>query len=177
MAFGTSSSVFVAWIQAVMGQGQTAASLPAASGNASSLYQGLASDTVRAALYGNTITPGKTAARALTGYNAASSQWVASGNELTDTNWPAGGEELSSKTLNVSSNVFTFSAGNTSGGGTVTISNAWGCLVYDDSITASTGGIADQGVCFNSFGAAQSVTSGTFTIVWNASGIFTVTVS
>ena len=173
MAFGTSSSVFAAWIQAVMGQGQTAQVLPAVGANS---YAGLGADTINAALYGNTGTPDKTAARALTGYGATSSAWV-TGNELTDTNWPAGGEELSSKTLNVSSNVFTFSAGNTSGGGTVTISNAWGCLVYDDSITASTGGIADQGVCFNSFGAAQSVTSGTFTIVWNASGIFTVTVS
>lgn len=167
MAFGSNSKVFVAWIQGVMGQGQTAQVLPAA-------YAGLGADTVKVALYGNTGTPDNTAALTSTGYNTG--QWI-TGNELTDTNWPAGGETLASKTTNVSSNVFTFDAADTSGGGTVTISNAYGCLVYDNTITAGTGGVAKQGVCYNAFGSAQSVTSGTFTIVWNASGLFTVTCS
>jgi hypothetical protein len=30
-------------------------------------------------------------------------------------------------------------------------------------------------VCYNYFGGVNSVTDGTFTIVWNASGIFTIT--
>jgi hypothetical protein len=35
--------------------------------------------------------------------------------------------------------------------------------------------VADQGVCYLYFGGAQSVTSGTFTIQWNASGIMQLT--
>ena len=35
--------------------------------------------------------------------------------------------------------------------------------------------VADQGICYNYFGGANSVTLGTFTIVWNASGIFALT--
>jgi hypothetical protein len=168
------SAMFAAWAQGVMGQGQTAQVLPAASGNASLLYAGLGADTVNAALFNNTTTPDKTAARTSTGYNTG--QWV-TGNEVTDaTNWVAGGRALGSKTTNVATNVFTFSAANTAGGGTLTISNAFGCLLYDNNITAGTGGVAKQGVTFHDFGGSQSVTSGTFTIVWNASGIFTITV-
>ncbi len=37
------------------------------------------------------------------------------------------------------------------------------------------GPVGDQGVCYNYFGGAQSVTAGTFTIVWNANGIFRIT--
>lgn len=165
MAFGTNSKVFVAWMQGTQGQGQTAAVLPAA-------YAGLGADTIKVALYGNTGTPDNTVARANAAYSV--DQWI-TGNELTDTNWPAGGQTLASKTLNTSTNVFTFDAADTSGAGTVTITNAYGCLVYDNTITAGTGGVAKQGVCYNAFGSAQSVTSGTFTIVWNASGLFTVT--
>jgi hypothetical protein len=49
----------------------------------------------------------------------------------------------------------------------------FGCLVYDDTITTP---VADQGLCFNYFGGTQSVTAGTFTVVWSASGIFRITV-
>ena len=37
--------------------------------------------------------------------------------------------------------------------------------------TISGGTVADHGVCFNYFGGAQSVTAGTFTIVWDANGL------
>src|SRR5574337_119699 len=169
MAFGANSKMFVTWAQGVMGQGQTAAVLPAA-------YAGLGADTINVALYNNTGTPSETDTLAHAAYNGTGGPWVTA-NEVTDaTNWTAGGRTLASKTLNVSSNVFTFDAADTSGAGNVTISGAYGCLVYDNTITAGTGGVAKQGVCFNSFGASQSVTAGTFTIVWNASGIFTVTV-
>ena len=55
---------------------------------------------------------------------------------------------------------------------TTTLTNAYGCLVYSDTRTTP---VADQGICFNYFGGANSVTSGTFTIVWNASGILALT--
>jgi hypothetical protein len=163
--------MFVAFAQSVMGKGQTAAVLPAA-------YGGLGADTIKVALYNDTTTPDNTVGITTSGYASSGSQWVTA-NEVHDSggsNWPVAGQTLASKTLTSSSNVFTFDAADLAGSGNVTISNAFGCLVYDHSITAGTGGIADQGVCYNAFGSGQSVTAGTFTIVWNASGIFTVTV-
>lgn len=164
----TDSRIFREWPKAVMGQGQTAAVLPAG-------YAGLGADTVKVALFNNSVTPDRDAALTSTGYNTGT--WV-TGNEVTDaTNWVAGGRTLASKTLTTpSSGVFMFDAADLAGGGTLTLTNAFGCLVYDDSITAGTGGIADEGVSFNYFGGAQSVTAGTFTIVWNANGIYRITV-
>lgn len=124
-------------------------------------------DTFKAALYNNSITPDQTVTLANTAYNAG--QW-ASANEVSDgTNWDAGGEPLTSVTSGFSSNVYTFDAANTPQSGTTcTLANVYGCLVYDDTVS-------DYGISFHYFGGAQSVTSGTFTIVWNASGIFTIT--
>lgn len=169
MAFNA-SAIFRTWPLAVNGQGQTAAVLPAG-------YAGLGADTVKAALYNNSGTPDKDAAITLAGYNAATSAWVTA-NEVTDaTNWVAGGRALASKTLtNPSTGVFMFDAADLAGGGNVTLASVFGCLVYDDTITAGTGGVADEGVCFNYFGGSQSVTGGTFTIVWNANGVFRITV-
>jgi len=136
-------------------------------------YTGLDSDTVKAALFNNSVTPDKDAAVASTGFNTGT--WVTA-NEVTDvTNWVSGGRALASKTFTTpSTGVFMFDAADLAGGGTVTITNAFGCLVYDDTISGGT--VADQGVCYNYFGGAQSVTAGTFTIVWNANGIYRVTV-
>jgi hypothetical protein len=164
----TDSRVFREWPKAVMGQGQTAAVLPAG-------YAGLGADTVKVALFNNSVTPDRDAALTSTGFNTGT--WVTA-NEVTDTtNWVSGGRTLASKTLTTpSTGVFMFDAADLAGGGTVTLTNAFGCLVYDDTITAGTGGIADQGISFNYFGGAQSVTAGTFTVVWNASGIMRFTV-
>ena len=60
--------------------------------------------------------------------------------------------------------------GASAGGTTDTVTNAYGVLVYNNTLTTK------DGVCWNAFGGAASVTSGTFTVVWNASGIFTITV-
>src|SRR6185312_4151964 len=134
-------------------------------------YTGLDSDTVKVALYGNTGTPDKDAAVASTGYNTG--QWV-TGNEVTDaTNWVAGGRALASKTFTAGTSVVAFDAADLAGGGTLTITNASGCLVYDATITAGT--VAKQGMSFNYFGGGQSVTAGTFTIIWDATGIFKFT--
>jgi hypothetical protein len=128
----------------------------------------LNSDTHKAALYDNDITPSQTAATASTLYNTGA--WTAAGNEVADgTEWDAGGEPLTGVTSAFSSNVYTFDATDTpSGGSSATLANVFGCLVYDDT----TG---DQGICYNYFGGSNSVTDGTFTIVWNASGIFALT--
>lgn len=127
-------------------------------------------NVIKAALFDNTITPDKDATAANARYGAGA--W-ASGGVSDATNWPAVGRDLASKTLTTpSSGVTRFDAADTAGGGTLTITNAYGCLVYNDSVTA---GAVDQGVCYNYFGGAQSVTGGTFTIVWSANGIFEVT--
>lgn len=136
-------------------------------------YTGLDSDTVKVSLHNNSITPDKDAAVASTGFNTG--QWTTT-NEVTDaTNWVSGGRALASKTFTTpSTGVAMFDAADLAGGGNVTLSNVYGCLVYDDTITAGT--VADQGVCFTYFGGAQSVTAGTFTIVWSANGIARITV-
>lgn len=174
MAWGSvpASAMFVQWAKSVNGHGQTSAVLPAG-------YGGLGADTVKVALYDNDITPDRTAALTSTGYDTG--QWVASGNEVTDSDgspdWSAGGVALSGKGLtDAGSGVFQFDASDTTHSNTVTLTNAYGCLVYDDTITAGTGGVAKQGVSFHYFGGAQSVTTGTFTIVWHANGLFRITV-
>jgi len=125
---------------------------------------------LEAALFDNTITPSQTVASASSAYGAG--VW-ASGGVSDATGWPALGRPLASVTSGFASNVYTFDAADTvSANSTTTLTNAYGCLVYDHSIATP---VADQGICFNYFGGANSVTSGTFTVVWNASGIFTLT--
>jgi hypothetical protein len=137
-------------------------------------YTGLDSDTVNVALFNNTGTPDKTAAVLLTGFNTG--QWVTA-NEVTDaTNWVSGGRPLASKTFTFpgATNIYMFDAADLAGGGNVTLSGVMGCQVYDNSITAGT--VAKQGFCYLYFGGSQSVTAGTFTIIFNASGLARFTV-
>lgn len=128
----------------------------------------LDTDTFKAALYDNDITPDQTVALANTAYNAG--QWTAAGNEVTDgTNWDTAGEPLTGLISGFSSNVYTWDATNTpQSGATCTLANVYGCLVYDDTIS-------DYGVSYHYFGGANSVTGGTFTIVWHGSGILAIT--
>lgn len=128
------------------------------------------SDTIEAALFDNTITPSQTVASASSAY--AAGVW-ASGGVSSSTSWPALGRPLASIASGFSSNVFTFDAADTvSADANATITNAYGCLIYDHTLSTP---VADQGMCFNYFGGANSVVAGTFTIVWNASGLFALT--
>jgi hypothetical protein len=132
-------------------------------------------DTPKVALFDTTVTPSQTVASASSAY--AAGVWAAGGLADTGTGspagWPAAGRPLASITSVFSSNVYTFDAADTvSASATTTITAAFGCLVYDDTITTP---VADQGMTFNYFGGSQSVTLGTFTIVWSASGIFAIT--
>lgn len=124
-------------------------------------------DTFNAALFNNTITPSQTVASASTAYGAG--VWASGG--VSDTNWPAAGRPLS-VTSNFSSNVYTFDSTDTAGAGNVTLAAVYGTLVYSD--TAATP-VADQGISYNYFGGTQDVTNGTFTIVWNGSGVWSLT--
>jgi hypothetical protein len=130
----------------------------------------LNSDTFKAALYNNSITPDQTVASASTAYNTG--QWALA-NEVSEAGqWAAGGVALSSVTSAFASNVFTFDAADTASGTAADLANVHGVLVYDDTIATP---VADQGVCYNYLGGANSVVNGTFTVVWNASGIFAIT--
>lgn len=154
MAFG-SSAIFREWTSQMFQVSGTG-------------YTGLDSDTVNVALYNNTTTPDKDAAVASTGFNTA--VWTTA-NEVSDaTNWVSGGRPLASKTFTTpTTGVAMFDAADLAGGGNVTLSAVFGCLVYDNTITAGT--VAKQGVCYIFFGGSQSVTAGTFTVIWNASGV------
>lgn len=128
------------------------------------------SDTLEVALFDNTITPSQTVAAASFAYGAG--VW-ASGGQSSSTSWPALGRPLASITSTFSSNVYTLDAADTaSADSSCTLSGAYGCLVYDHTLTTP---VADQGMCFNYFGGVQAITAGLFTIVWNASGLLALT--
>lgn len=130
----------------------------------------LNSDTFKAALFNNSITPSQTVASASAAYNA--DQW-ANTNELSDsTNWPAAGVALSGVASSFNSNIYTFDATDVTSPGAATLANVYGCLVYDDTLTTP---VADQGLSYHYFGGANSVTAGTFSILWNASGLIQLT--
>jgi len=127
--------------------------------------------SIKVALYNNTITPDNDVTAVNSAYNVG--QWATAQEVIDATNWVAGGRAIAGATIDsgTADTVF-FDATDLAGGGAVTLTNAYGCLVYDDTIATP---VADQGICYNYFGGAQSVTAGTFTIVWNANGIFRIT--
>jgi hypothetical protein len=138
---------------------------------------GLLGDTINLALFNDTVSPDASAAVGSTGYNTGT--WV-TGNEVTGTNWAAGGQALASKTVSV------LVAGSQTTGAavafdaadvvvaSVTIANAYGDLIYDNTITAGT--VAKQGLCFRYYGGAQSVTAGQFSVIMDATGVLKITV-
>lgn len=141
-------------------------------------YGSLSADTINVSLFNNTTSPDASAAVTSTGYNTGT--WVTA-NEVTGSGiWAAGGRALGTKTYTVTgagsqttSSTLGFGAANLAGAGSGTLSNAYGCLVYDVTITAGT--VNSQGICFNYFGGSQSVTSGTFTINWSSGIVFEFT--
>lgn len=134
----------------------------------------LDADTFKAALYNNTGTPTPNVTSALSAYAAATSQWVVANEVTSSTPWPAGGVALTGLNLNSgTSGVVFWDANDVVSGASATLTNVYGVLVYDDTLTTP---VADQGVSFNYLGGVNSVTSGTFTVVWNANGIWRATV-
>lgn len=130
----------------------------------------LDADTPKVALFDNSITPSQTVSAANSAYGAG--VW-ASGGVSDASGWPAAGRPLASVTWVAAAGVCTYDAADTvSANATTTLAGAYGALVYDDTLTTP---VADQGLSFNYFGGANSVTNGTFTVVWNASGIFAFT--
>lgn len=133
----------------------------------------LDADTFRAALYNNTPTPDLNATSALSAYNAATSQWLTANEVSQAGQWATAGVALTGIVVNsATAGVVFFDANDTASGSAATLASVFGCLVYDDTIATP---VAKQGVCYNYFGGTNSVTNGTFTIVWNANGLFRAT--
>lgn len=116
----------------------------------------LLTDSIKAALFTNTITPnfGTDTAYAVAPYNA---------NEVGS---PAGGIALASQTLTLATNVLTYSAANTAWG-SQTFSGAVCALVYNDTLSPKAAMLLAY------FGGAYGVTAGVFTIIWPGAGIHT----
>lgn len=135
---------------------------------------GIAANAFKAALY-LTATPLNTDTMAHIGYNSTGGQWVVA-NEASGTNYTAGGVALGTMSYGIdgtATNALAFHAAN-SVWTTVTVTAVFGCLVYCTSITAGT--ILNQGFCYNYFGGSQSITAGTFTILWFTTGYSSGTV-
>lgn len=92
-------------------------------------------------------------------------------NELTTTGgYTAGGQQLTSDDFTQSTNVLKWDA--TDPSWTSATFTARRAFFYVDTAGASS---TDTLLCWNDFGADETVSAGTFTIVLDSAGIFTVT--
>lgn len=141
-------------------------------GNTAAFDLDTGADTMTVALYNNSITPSKDVTAANSAYNV--DQWGTAQEVYQAGQWAQGGVNLAGQVVDVStSGVIMFDANDTASGAAATLASVYGCLVYDNTLASP---VADQGVSFNYFGGTNSVTAGTFTVVWNANGIFRFTV-
>lgn len=126
----------------------------------------LNTDAIKVALFNNSVTPAQGAVVGSAGYNLGT--WLTA-NEIFNGGWASGGVQLTSVASSFASNVYTFDAADTPNPTAATLTNAFGALVYDDTAAGK------NAVSYHAFSGAQSVSSGTLTILWNTSGIFTLT--
>jgi len=87
--------------------------------------------------------------------------------EIVGAGYTAGGEALTSVTFTISSGTITWDAADVTWSAS-TITNAAAAVIYNTSETN------EPLIAYVDFGGNFSTTSGTFQIVWNASGIFTL---
>jgi len=91
-------------------------------------------------------------------------------NEVSGTGYSAGGETLTGTELTLSSGVLTYDATDVAWTSS-TIPDAMAAVGYFDRGGATT---ADELMFLSDFVSAASSSSGTFTIQWSGTGIFTV---
>lgn len=103
-------------------------------------------------------------------FNADNFRDDVTANEVSGTGYTAGGATLTSTEITISSGVLTYDAADVSWASS-TISSAMAAVGYFARGGADT---ADELIFLSDFVTAASTTNGTFTIQWNASGIFTV---
>lgn len=91
-------------------------------------------------------------------------------NEVSGTGYTAGGATLGTKNVTQTANVVAFDAADTVwSSSSITARRA---VIYVDTGTPATSAL----ICWIDFGEDETSDSGDFTIQWNASGIFTITV-
>ena len=88
-------------------------------------------------------------------------------NEVAGTVYSAGGNTLGSVTLTQTGGTIKFDAADTSWS-SATITSARGAVIYDDTVAS------DPLIAYIDFGSDFSSSNGTFTIAFNAGGIFTI---
>lgn len=130
--------------------------------DASALPVDYISDTIKFLLVTDTHTPAFDTDDEITDVD----NQIANGSGYT-----TGGVTLGTKTLVASSSVLTFDAADAAWT-TSTFSAVRGGIMWDDTVTTPT---ADPLIMAMTFGADYAVTSGTFTVQFNASGIFYIT--
>lgn len=94
-----------------------------------------------------------------------------SGTQVSGAGYTSGGATLGSKSVSTSGTTFTFDAADVTWS-TATVS-ATHAVIYVDTGSAATSPL----IAYVDFDGTVSSTAGDFTIQWNASGIFTATVS
>jgi hypothetical protein len=119
-------------------------------------------DTVKAALFTNSIT---------TPDYATNTAYAAAPFNANEVGSPSGGIQLANDAISTTGTVLLKYDSDDVAWGSQTITNARGCLVYDDTITTPT---ADPALFAVTFGADFSVTSGVLTIVVDSAGWFTI---
>jgi hypothetical protein len=115
------------------------------------------SELGKVAMYTNTLTPN---------FDADPSSYSAT-NEVSGTGYTAGGNLLTTTSLAIASGILTFDAADSSWAAS-TITNARGAIYYADYLAPKATVVAIN------FGADYSTVAGTFTIQWNALGIYTI---
>lgn len=131
----------------------------------------LGSDTAKAALYNNSITPDNDVSAANSAYDAG--QWATSNEVYEAGQWAQGGIALTNQAVNSgTADVVFFDADDVASGSAADLGDVHGVLVYDDTLTTP---VADQGISYNYLGGANSIVNGLFTVVWASSGIWRIT--
>ncbi len=92
-----------------------------------------------------------------------------SANEASGTGYTTGGATLGSKTYSTSSLTTTFDAADTVWT-TVSLTSAASAHVYDTITGVPL-------ICYQDFGGAQTTNAADFAIIWNASGLFSLSVT
>jgi hypothetical protein len=120
-------------------------------------------DTIKVSLHSSSYTPSQ----------STHDYWNDATGEVTGTGYTAGGYTLTTKTESFSSNVKQFDAGDVTWA-TSTISAAY-AVIYDQvSVTTSS---LNPLIAYVDFGGTVTSSGGNFTITWDSTGVFTVTVS
>ena len=126
--------------------------------DATQLAINTAADTFKVAMVTNSTTPD---------FDTHDHWSDLSATEVSGTAYTAGGAALTSVTFTGASGTVTFDAADAAWASS-TIGSARAAVVYDDTVAS------DPLICLVDFGADYSSANGTFTITWNASGIWSL---